>query len=158
MCCGKKLGKRIVAFALALTLGLLAANFLRKELSVTKIEKVETVKPVETKIETGKGESVGCSNYSSQETEQTSPIKFYSKPQARYTDEARKDNIQGSVKLQVTFLADGKIGSIKAISALPYGLTESAIKAARGICFEPAKKNGVPYAVTRTVQYSFTIY
>jgi TonB family protein len=160
--CGKNFGKRIAAFALALTLGLLAANFLRQEISVTKIEKVEkieTVKPVETKIETGKGESVGCSNYSSpQETEQTSPLKIFSKPQAKYTEEARKDNIQGSVVLRVTFLSNGKIGAITPVTDLPYGLTESAIAAARQICFEPAKRNGVPYAVAKTVVYSFTIY
>jgi TonB family protein len=88
----------------------------------------------------------------------TSQIKILSKPQARYTDEGRKNNIQGSVTLKVTFSANGTIGSISTVSGLPYGLTEKAIEAARQIRFEPAKKNGVPYSSIRTITYSFTIY
>ena len=60
--------------------------------------------------------------------------------------------------LRVTFNANGTIGGISAVSGLPNGLTEQAIAAARGIRFEPAKKNGVPYTVTKQVAYTFTLY
>jgi hypothetical protein len=55
-------------------------------------------------------------------------------------------------------LANGQIGGISPVKGLGNGLTEQAIAAARGIKFEPAKRGGQPYAVTKTVEYSFTIY
>lgn len=85
-------------------------------------------------------------------------VKIVSKPRANYTDAARQNQVQGTVTLRVTFTASGAIGSISPVSGLPYGLTEQAIAAARGIKFEPAKKNGVAQTVTKQVQYSFTIY
>jgi hypothetical protein len=41
---------------------------------------------------------------------------------------------------------------------LPYGLTEQAMEAARKMRFEPAMKNGIPYSVTKLVEYPFTLY
>jgi TonB family protein len=88
----------------------------------------------------------------------TEGIKILSKPRPPYTDAARSNQVSGTVTLRVTFLANGSIGSISTISGLPHGLTEQAIAAARNIRFEPAKKNGVPYAVTKSVQFNFTLY
>ncbi len=88
----------------------------------------------------------------------TKGVTITSKPHANYTDAARTAQIQGTVTLKVTFLANGSIGSVSAVSGLPNGLTEQAIAAAHGIRFEPALKNGVPQTVTKSVQYSFTIY
>lgn len=88
----------------------------------------------------------------------SSPLKIISKPKGRYTDAARVANVQGTVVLRVTFLASGQVGSISTVKGLPNGLTESAIAAARGIRFEPAKVNGVPQSVTRTLEIGFAIY
>lgn len=88
----------------------------------------------------------------------TEAMKILSKPRANYTDAARQNQVQGTVTLRVTFLANGSIGSISPVSGLPNGLTEQAIAAARNIRFEPAKKNGVAQTVTKQVQYSFTLY
>lgn len=88
----------------------------------------------------------------------TEAIRITSKPRANYTDAARQNQVQGTVTLRVTFLANGSIGSISTVSGLPNGLTEQAIAAARGIKFDPAKKGGVPYTVTKQVQYNFTLY
>ncbi len=88
----------------------------------------------------------------------TVPISITSKPRPNYTDAARTNQVQGTVTLRVTFLPSGQIGSISPVNGLPFGLTEQAIAAARNIRFEPAKKNGVPYAVTKQVQYNFTLY
>lgn len=88
----------------------------------------------------------------------TVAIKITDKPRANYTDAARQAQVQGTVSLRVTFLANGSIGSISTVSGLPNGLTEQAIAAARGMRFEPAKKGGVPYTVTKVVQYNFTLY
>jgi TonB family protein len=88
----------------------------------------------------------------------TQYVKIISKPSARYTDAARQNQVQGTVKLRVQFLANGRIGIISPINGLGYGLTEQAMAAARGIKFEPAMRNGKPYTVVRIIEYSFTIY
>jgi TonB family protein len=80
------------------------------------------------------------------------------KPRPNYTDEARKAGIQGVVRLRVTFLADGTIGSIVPLNNLGYGLTEQAIIAAKQIRFNPELRDGRPVTVTRVVEYNFTIY
>lgn len=88
----------------------------------------------------------------------TTAIQILSKPRATYTDAARTNNVQGKVLVRVTFLANGQIGSVAAVKGLPYGLTERALAAARQIQFKPAMRNGQPYPVTKSIQYSFTIY
>lgn len=79
-------------------------------------------------------------------------------PKPGYTDAARIANTQGTVTLNVTFLASGQIGAVSVVSGLPNGLNEKAIAAAKSIRFVPAKKNGVPYTVNKRIAYSFTIY
>jgi TonB family protein len=88
----------------------------------------------------------------------TSPLKILSKPKATYTDAARTNGVQGSVRLKVTLLASGSVGSIVPVTRLPHGLTEQAIAAARQIRFEPKKVNGVPITTTVTFDYGFNIY
>ena len=88
----------------------------------------------------------------------TEGIKILSKPQPRYTDAARTNNVQGTVTLKVTFSASGQVTGVAPISGLPYGLTEQAIAAARQIRFEPAKKSGVAVSVSKSIQYTFSIY
>ena len=88
----------------------------------------------------------------------TTPLRIVSKPKATYTDAARTNNVQGSVRLKVTLLASGEVGSIVPVTRLPHGLTEQAIAAARLIKFEPAKVNGRPVSKTVTMDYGFNIY
>ncbi len=85
-------------------------------------------------------------------------LRIVAKPKPGYTDEARKNSVQGTVVLRVMFLASGQIGSIATVKGLPNGLTEKAIAAARSIQFEPRKDSGIPKSVTRTIEYSFTMY
>lgn len=88
----------------------------------------------------------------------SSPVKILAKPQAKYNDAGRTNGVQGSVRLKVTLLASGQVGSITPVTRLPHGLTEQAIAAARQIRFEPAKQNGIPVSKTVTIDYSFSIY
>ena len=55
-----------------------------------------------------------------------------------YTEAARKDRIQGDVRLIVIFRSNGEIGHIDVIQGLPDGLTEKAIELAKAIKFSPA--------------------
>lgn len=86
------------------------------------------------------------------------PVRILSKPRANYTEAARMNEVEGAVRVRVTFLASGEIGSILPISGLPYGLTEQAIAAARQIKFKPATRDGVLISVTKVVEYTFSIY
>ncbi len=88
----------------------------------------------------------------------TSPLKILSKPQAKYNEAARSSGVEGSVRLKVTLLASGQVGSIVPVTRLPHGLTDQAIAAARLIKFEPAKQNGIPISKTVTIDYPFNIY
>jgi len=85
------------------------------------------------------------------------PVAIIGKPSPPYTNAAREKNTTGTVRLKVTFLANGAIGNIEVVSALPNGLTEEAIAAAKRIVFLPARANGVPFSIVKTVEYSFII-
>jgi len=85
-------------------------------------------------------------------------LKIISKPRATYTDSARQNQTQGTVKLAVEFGADGTIKSIVAFQTLPDGLTQNCLEAVKGIKFDPATKDGKPYSTIGIVTYSFTIY
>lgn len=87
-----------------------------------------------------------------------SPLRILSKPQARYTDEARANNVQGAVRLKVVMRASGQVGEITVVEGLPDGLTEQAVDAARKLKFEPARKSGLPVSKVITIDYNFTIY
>lgn len=86
------------------------------------------------------------------------PLQIISKPKPSYTDVARQNQVMGKVRLRVTFLASGEIGSVSTVSGLQDGLTEQAIAAAKQIRFKPAQAKGVPQTVTKQVEYSFSIY
>jgi TonB family protein len=80
------------------------------------------------------------------------------KPQPEYTEDARKNQIQGVVRVSMVLSSSGSVQNIRAVSSLPYGLTEKAIAAARRIQFVPAKKDGRSVSQYITVEYKFTIY
>jgi TonB family protein len=102
----------------------------------------------------GSGGGIGTKASTSDKT----PVRILSSIPAVYTDAAKKNYIEGDVTLRVTFLASGEIGAISVVSGLSYGLTEQAITAAKNIRFEPAKRNGQPITVMKTVKFNFMIY
>lgn len=116
--------------------------------------KVEDLRVVPTGIGNG---STGTSPASVPSSSGTS-LKIISKPRPGYTDIARMFGIQGTVILEVTFLESGQIGTVKALSQLPFGLTQTGIEAASKITFQPATENGIPITVTKRLEYSYAIY
>ncbi len=80
------------------------------------------------------------------------------KPRPSYTEAARQNQTQGTVRLRVTFLSNGAIGSVAPLTSLTDGLTEQAIAAAKKIVFIPATRNQIIQTVTKQVEYSFSIY
>ncbi|HZG52047.1 MAG TPA: energy transducer TonB [Pyrinomonadaceae bacterium] len=82
-----------------------------------------------------------------------------SKPNPGYPSEARGYGVEGKVKLRIILGAGGKVdGPVEVLEGLPYGLTEEAIKAARRIRFEPARKDGRPVSQYVIVVYHFHLH
>ena len=81
-----------------------------------------------------------------------------SKPEPGFTEEARKNNVTGVVKLRMVLSAGGSVSNISVVKGLPDGLTEKAIQAARRINFSPAQKDGRNVSQWVTIEYNFNIY
>ena len=94
--------------------------------------------------------------YTRREVDQ--PVTISSKPQPSYTEEARKNQVIGTVVLRVVFGADGSIGTVSVVRGLPNGLSEQAIVAARRIKFVPAQKNGLAVSTVVQLEYNFNLY
>jgi TonB family protein len=88
----------------------------------------------------------------------TERARVLAKPEPQYTEDARRNQITGSVVLRVVFSRTGEVTNIRAINALPFGLTERAIAAARLIHFRPATKDGRPVNVYMQLEYNFNLY
>jgi periplasmic protein TonB len=78
-------------------------------------------------------------------------------PVPRYTEEARKNKIQGTVTARVLIGADGTVKSVKIVRGLPDGLDEQAIQAAYQLRFRPAMKAGQPVAFWQNVLIEFNL-
>lgn len=88
----------------------------------------------------------------------TSKARILSKPEPQYTEEARKNQVTGTVVLKAVFSSSGQVTQIRAINGLPNGLTERAIAAARSIKFVPATKDGHPVSMWFQLEYNFNLY
>ncbi|MBA3438826.1 MAG: energy transducer TonB [Pyrinomonadaceae bacterium] len=84
--------------------------------------------------------------------------QILSRPEPQYTEEARKNNISGTVILRAIFSASGQVTNITAVQRLPDGLTEKAIAAARQIRFNPAQKDGRAVSQHIRLEYNFNLY
>lgn len=94
--------------------------------------------------------------FTAREVEQRARLLF--KPEPQYTEEARRNQIIGTVMLRVVFSSSGEVVQIRAVRTLPFGLTERAIAAARQIKFVPAMKGGHAVSVHMQLEYNFNLY
>lgn len=86
------------------------------------------------------------------------PLRIINKPEAKYTEKARRANYVGSVTLVVLFAADGKTKYIFPLNSLRYGLDQQAMIAANRITFESEMLDGKPISIVKRIQYTFSIY
>ncbi len=108
------------------------------------------------------GQGSGMSGASNRNDELVEPVEsrpllLTKLPQPKYTEEARKDGVEGQVELKIVFLASGQIGSVRSVRELSGGLTDNAIKAARCIQFKPRIENWRRKSVVRSVEFKFTL-
>jgi TonB family protein len=88
----------------------------------------------------------------------TTKARLISKPEPQYTEEARKNQITGTVVLKCVFSSSGQVMNIRTVSGLPNGLTERAIAAAKMIKFVPATKDGHQVSMWMQLEYNFNLY
>jgi TonB family protein len=84
--------------------------------------------------------------------------RILSRPQPQYTESARINEVSGTVVLRAVLSSSGEVTNIRAVSGLPYGLTEKAVEAAREIQFVPAIKDGHAVSQYIQIEYNFNLY
>lgn len=86
----------------------------------------------------------------------TKPIPL-NNPKPQYTEEARKNKIQGNVTVRLLIGADGLVKQVKVTRGLPDGLDEQAIQTAYQMRFKPAMKGGNAVAYWMPVLIEFEL-
>lgn len=76
-------------------------------------------------------------------------------PSPRYTEAARRNRVEGTVRVRVLISPDGTIKQVRMLRGLPDGLEEEAIRAAYQLRFRPAMKDGKPVAFWQPVDIEF---
>jgi TonB family protein len=84
--------------------------------------------------------------------------QIISRPEPLYTEEARRNQLTGTVTLRLVLNANWTVTNVVALSRLPDGLTEKAVEAARRIQFTPAERDGRKVSQYATINYNFNIY
>jgi TonB family protein len=90
--------------------------------------------------------------------EVTTKAQILSKPEPLYTESARQKRVSGTIRLRMVLAFDGRVRNILVLTALPNGLTDMAVDAARRIKFRPATKDGRPVSQFVTIEYNFNVY
>ena len=80
--------------------------------------------------------------------------------QPNYTARARRENIQGSVFMEMVVLPDGTVGDVRVTESLDarFGLDDEAVKAAKQWRFVPAKLSGKPVACLVPIEMFFKLH
>ena len=85
------------------------------------------------------------------------PFVLY-KPEPGYTEQARRQGINGRVVMRAQLRPDGFIGDVTIVSGLDDGLNQRAIDATRAMVFLPAVKDRKFASFTLIVENQFMVY
>jgi TonB family protein len=83
--------------------------------------------------------------------------RVLSEVKPRYTEEAMRARIEGSLTLEAVVLPTGMVGIVRVIKSLDPGLDEQAIKALRQWRFAPGTRSGKAVPVLVSVEMSFVL-
>ncbi|MGO9269165.1 MAG: TonB family protein [Terriglobia bacterium] len=89
--------------------------------------------------------------------EDITPPKGLYTPEAQYTEEARRQGIEGTVVLEIVVEASGNVSDVKVAKSLDPGLDASAVKTVRNWRFEPGTRDGRAVRVAVHVEMSFKL-
>lgn len=88
---------------------------------------------------------------------ESTPVAILYKPTPAYTEDGRKQGIDGEVRLEVLFRASGQVHVIRVLQGLGHGLDEQAVRAAEQIKFKPALHAGQAVDSTAVVHIIFQL-
>ncbi len=74
-----------------------------------------------------------------------------------YPEEARKNNIQGAVVMEILVDQKGNVRKVKLVSGPGFGLNEAAVEAVKKIRFSPAELGAEKVAVWMRYSYKFVL-
>lgn len=94
--------------------------------------------------------------FSSKETARKFRILY--KPEANYTEAARKAGVSGMVSLLAVMSSDGLVKQVFILQSLSHGLTKTAVEAIHKIKFEPATIDNHNVSVYVRIEYQFNLY
>lgn len=143
--------KRVLPFALALVVGVM----LVKCLGISGWHVNSVVMPQQSSLADGSEVLSEGRIFTPREVDQKARI--LSRVEPRYTEEARRNAMEGTVVLRAVFSANGEVTNIRVVGDVPFGLTESAVEAARQIRFAPAVKNGRAVSQHIQIEYNFNL-
>jgi TonB family protein len=86
----------------------------------------------------------------------TRPIPL-NKPRPSYTEDARKNKVQGVIRARALIGMDGSVRDVRLVSHLPDGLDEEAILAVKQMRFRPATKSGQPVNFWQMLEVEFNL-
>ncbi len=75
----------------------------------------------------------------------------------QYTEEARRQRIEGPVVLDMTVTCTGTVEEITVVESLPAGLTEATVEAVSSWRFAPATLHGAPVSVFHRTTVNFQL-
>ena len=78
-------------------------------------------------------------------------------PDLDFPENARKNGVDGIVRINVTLAEDSQPKNITVEQGLPDGVTEAVVASAQKIKFQPAEKDGQPGAVKISIEYKFSL-
>ena len=90
-------------------------------------------------------------------SEMTRKAVITSKPEPGFTDEARANQVCGTVVISAVLCRTGRVTDVEVVKGLPHGLTERVIDATRRIEFKPAEKDGQPVSQSLRLEYNFNV-
>ncbi len=79
------------------------------------------------------------------------------RPRPNYTEQARINRVQGTVKARILVGADGVVRQVRLQTHLPHGLDEEAIRAAMQMRFRPAMRGAQTVECWVTVDIEFNL-
>jgi TonB family protein len=79
------------------------------------------------------------------------------KVEPKYTEEATRNKVEGTVTLSLVVAEDGTATSIKVVKSLDPGLDQQAIDAVSQWRFQPGQKDGKPVPVMANIEVNFRL-
>lgn len=87
----------------------------------------------------------------------TEPPVIQGFPDVDYPEAARKNGVEGTVKVTLTMTETGAVSDITVVEGLPFGVSEAVAAGMKKFKFTPAKFNDKPVALKMSIDYTISI-